>query len=216
MHSVSKGFLGECGRRGGYVEFHNIPEDVIAELYKTASVSLCSNVNGQVMTALMCSPPQPGDAAFDQYSAEKEAILSSLKRRARILVQAFRGMEGVSCQDTDGAIPASPPPRALPSNAPLTRVLAAGALYVFPKIHLPPRALEAAAEAGKAPDAFYCLSLLDETGVVVVPVRAKREGMDGPPDTLPARTDSHPVPRAGLWVRPARGQLPLPHHHSAA
>lgn len=178
MHSVSKGFLGECGRRGGYVEFHNIPEDVIGELYKTASVSLCSNVNGQVMTALMCSPPKPGDDAFDQYSAEKEGILDSLKRRARILVRAFRGMGGVSCQDTDGALLLRLPRWPYPA-LPLT-LAPSGALYVFPKMQLPQRAIEAAAEAGKAPDAFYCLSLLDETGVVVVPVRASAPPLRGP------------------------------------
>jgi alanine transaminase len=41
FHSVSKGFLGECGRRGGYVEFHNFDPDVIDQLYKLASISLC-------------------------------------------------------------------------------------------------------------------------------------------------------------------------------
>ena len=34
---------------------------------------------------------------------------------------------------------------------------------------MPPRAIAAAAAAGKAPDAFYCMRLLDQTGVVVVP-----------------------------------------------
>lgn len=33
--------LGECGRRGGYFEVVNWPEDVIAQLYKLASISLC-------------------------------------------------------------------------------------------------------------------------------------------------------------------------------
>ena len=40
---------------------------------------------------------------------------------------------------------------------------------MFPRIRLPPRAVAAARAAGKAPDAFYCLALLDATGVVVVP-----------------------------------------------
>lgn len=47
LHSVSKGFFGECGRRGGYIElstaFH---ADVKATLYKMASVNLCSNLDG--------------------------------------------------------------------------------------------------------------------------------------------------------------------------
>jgi alanine transaminase len=39
-------------------------------------------------------------------------------------------------------------------------------MYVFPQIRLPPRAIEAARAAGKQADAFYCLSMLDSTGVV--------------------------------------------------
>ena len=30
-HSVSKGFYGECGRRGGYVEIVNVDEDAIED-----------------------------------------------------------------------------------------------------------------------------------------------------------------------------------------
>ena len=61
FHSVSKGFVGECGRRGGFVELHNIDADVKAELYKLCSVSLCSNVPGQLMVGLMVNPPAEGD-----------------------------------------------------------------------------------------------------------------------------------------------------------
>ena len=58
FHSISKGFYGECGRRGGYVELLNLPKDVFAELVKLASIDLCSNLNGQICTALMMNPPQ--------------------------------------------------------------------------------------------------------------------------------------------------------------
>ncbi len=58
FHSISKGFYGECGRRGGYVEMVNTPKDVFAELVKLASIDLCSNLNGQICTALMMQPPQ--------------------------------------------------------------------------------------------------------------------------------------------------------------
>ena len=145
FHSVSKGFLGECGRRGGYVEMVNFDADVKNELYKLASVNLCSNVDGQIMAALMCSPPEEGTESFALYNEERTGILESLKRRAVKLVAAYRQMEGVSCNDADGA------------------------LYLFPKITLPEKAIAAAKAAGKAPDAFYCLTLLDETGIVCVP-----------------------------------------------
>ncbi len=38
-----------CGRRGGYMELINIDPDVKMQLYKMASISLCSNVEGQIM-----------------------------------------------------------------------------------------------------------------------------------------------------------------------
>merc|ERR1712146_834342 len=55
-HSTSKGYLGECGMRGGYYEAVNIDPQVMDELYKVASVSLCSNLTGQVMVELMVNP----------------------------------------------------------------------------------------------------------------------------------------------------------------
>ena len=33
-HSISKGVTGECGRRGGYFELTNFPEEIIALVYK--------------------------------------------------------------------------------------------------------------------------------------------------------------------------------------
>jgi len=42
-------------------------------------------------------------------------------------------------------------------------------MYLFPKINLPPKAVEAAKKAGKNPDDFYCLELLDSTGICTVP-----------------------------------------------
>ena len=58
MHSISKGFYGECGRRGGYVELVGWPADVAAEFYKLASINLCSNLNGQICMALVMNPPK--------------------------------------------------------------------------------------------------------------------------------------------------------------
>jgi aspartate/methionine/tyrosine aminotransferase len=42
-------------------------------------------------------------------------------------------------------------------------------MYSFPQIRLPPRAIQAAKSAGKAPDVFYCLNLLEATGISTVP-----------------------------------------------
>lgn len=59
-----------------------------------------------------------------------------------------------------------------------------GAMYLFPTIKLPPKAITAAAAAGRAPDEFYCLNLLDATGVCVVP----GSGFGQKTDTLHFRT----------------------------
>ena len=42
------GVIGECGMRGGYMQTTNIDESTHEQLYKLASISLCSNVTGQV------------------------------------------------------------------------------------------------------------------------------------------------------------------------
>lgn len=42
-------------------------------------------------------------------------------------------------------------------------------MYSFPQIRLPPKAIEAAKRAGKVPDVFYCLKLLEATGISTVP-----------------------------------------------
>ena len=145
IHSTSKGFTGECGRRGGYLELLGFDEGVRGELYKLASLSLCSNTLGQILVGLQCNPPAPGEPSHARYAAERDAILASLRRRAQTLIRGLNALEGASCQTAEGA------------------------MYAFPTISLPPGAVRAAAAAGKAADVFYCLALLDETGVVVVP-----------------------------------------------
>lgn len=46
---------------------------------------------------------------------------------------------------------------------------AEGAMYLFPRIKLPEKAIEAAKKVNMAPDTFYALKLLDDTGLVFVP-----------------------------------------------
>lgn len=145
FHSISKGFFGECGLRGGYFECFGIPAEVKQQLYKLASISLCSNTVGQIAMGLMVQPPKPGDASYELYQTERDGILSSLHRRAEILSQSLNKLEGVSCNAIDGA------------------------LYAFPTITLPAKLVEAAKEKGIEADAFYCSELLEQTGIVLVP-----------------------------------------------
>lgn len=145
FHTVSKGTYGECGLRGGYMEMHNCDPDAVAEIYKIASINLSPNVPGQVALGLMVNNPKPGDYSYKQFVGEKQALLESLKRRARLITDAFNSLEGVICQETEGA------------------------MYSFPRITLPQAAIDAAKVKGKEPDVMYCLELLDETGISCVP-----------------------------------------------
>lgn len=51
----------------------------------------------------------------------------------------------------------------------VTCTKAEGAMFVFPSVHLPKKAIAAAEESNTEPDAFYALRLLENTGIVVVP-----------------------------------------------
>jgi alanine transaminase len=48
FYSTSKGYMGECGARGGFMEVINMDEFVKAQLSKLVSVRLCSAALGQV------------------------------------------------------------------------------------------------------------------------------------------------------------------------
>ena len=45
----------------------------------------------------------------------------------------------------------------------------AGAMYAFPRLHLPNKAIAKAKEVGQAPDVFYAFQLLENTGICIVP-----------------------------------------------
>eukprot|EP01116_Phalansterium_solitarium_P022553 TRINITY_DN7488_c0_g2_i1.p1 TRINITY_DN7488_c0_g2~~TRINITY_DN7488_c0_g2_i1.p1 ORF type:complete len:515 (-),score=233.51 TRINITY_DN7488_c0_g2_i1:386-1930(-) len=145
FHTISKGFLGECGQRSGYVEVVGVSDEVRAQLYKLASVLLCPNTAGQILMDVMVNPPKPGEASYELYVKERDAIYESLKRRATKLVSFLNAQKNVSCNAAEGA------------------------MYAFVNVQLPPKAVAAAAAAGMRPDDFYAISLLEQTGICVVP-----------------------------------------------
>jgi len=108
FHSISKGFLGECGHRGGYMEIRNVPTNVLDQITKLQSISLCSNLPGQVITYLMVSPPKPGDQSFETYRRERNTILSDLTIRAKIMEEGLNSIPGYHCQPIEGAMYAFP------------------------------------------------------------------------------------------------------------
>lgn len=168
FHSVSKGFLGECGHRGGYFEIRNIPEDVFEQIIKLQSVSLCSNVDGQIVTYLMVNPPKPGDESYELYQKEKDGIMNELKFKSNLLGTELNKIEGMSTE------------------------VPAGAMYAYVKFELPhkkgvdPSTMneEERLKYEAMRDNAYCMSLLEETGICVVP----GSGFGQMPGTLHFRT----------------------------
>ncbi|KAL0429959.1 UNVERIFIED_CONTAM: Alanine aminotransferase 2, mitochondrial [Sesamum radiatum] len=115
FQSVSKGYYGECGKRGGYMEVTGFSPEIREQIYKLASVNLCSNISGQILASLVMNPPKQ-------------------------LEDAFNSLKGVTCSRAEGA------------------------MYLFPNIDLPKKAIEAAKAVNTAPDAFYARRLLNATG----------------------------------------------------
>ena len=145
FHSISKGVFGECGRRGGYMEIVGFDPVVMDHLYKLVSSKLCATVSGQIMTSLMCRGPSPGDESYQSHEDEKVAVFQSLKRRAKLVGEGLNSIPGFSCQPAQGA------------------------MYVFPRVELPIAAVKQAHANGIAPDTVYAISLLERTGICVVP-----------------------------------------------
>jgi len=145
FHSTSKGVLGECGMRGGYMELTNIDDDGYEQIYKLQSIDICPTTTGQIVVDLMCNPPQKGDESYELYSKEYKTQYESLRKRAVIINEELNKIEGIKCQRVSGA------------------------MYAFPKIDIPPKAIAVAKEHNMAPDAFYCWQLLETKGICVVP-----------------------------------------------
>ncbi|XP_043660925.1 alanine aminotransferase 1 isoform X2 [Drosophila teissieri] len=143
--STSKGYLGECGIRGGYMEVLNLDPKVKAMLTKSITAALCSTTAGQVAVSALVNPPQPGEPSYELYKKERDAILAALKERAELVHKALNSFEGYTVNPVQGA------------------------MYVFPQIEIPPKAVEAAKAKGMAPDVFYAFELLETSGICIVP-----------------------------------------------
>lgn len=144
FHSISKGVTGECGRRGGYFEVVNVPGETVALLYKMVSVGLCPPISGQIGVDSMLRPPRAGSPSYDLWKKQTDTIHAALASRSITMAKRLNELPGMSC---------SPSP---------------GALYLFPRLHLPEGAVKAAKDAGRTPDGFYAHALLDKTGICVV------------------------------------------------
>lgn len=166
FHSTSKGYYGECGHRGGYMEMRNISDEVLAQFIKLHSISLCSNVDGQLATYLVVSPPQKGEESYELFIKERDGILNELKTKAEILGNELSKIDGMEVD------------------------IPQGAMYAFVKLNLPHTkdVSKMTPDEWNAYDAKrdsdYCMALLEETGICVVP----GSGFGQLPGTLHFRT----------------------------
>ena len=143
--STSKGYMGECGLRGGYAELVNIDPDVRAMLKKSLSAKLCPSVVGQACMDVVVNPPQPGEESYEEFIAEKSAALLSLSDRAKLVSDTLNLIEGFSCNTVQGA------------------------MYAFPQLHLPEKVIAKAEANGQAADVYYAFQLLENTGICIIP-----------------------------------------------
>lgn len=76
--------------------------------------------------SLKVNPPKSGEESFALYSKERDTIFESLKRRALKLSKFFNTLEGVTCNDAQGA------------------------MYLFPQVKLSKKAVAAAQAQGNS------------------------------------------------------------------
>jgi alanine transaminase len=141
---------------------------VMAELVKLQSIGLCANVSGQIAVYVMVSPPVEGEESWAQYVKERDGILGALKAKADLLGRGINAIEGMSLE------------------------MPQGAMYGFVRIQLPPEpdvdvgamTAEERRTYEAQRDCDYCLKLLEETGICVVP----GSGLGQVPGTYHLRT----------------------------
>uniref|UniRef100_A0A8C9T566 alanine transaminase n=1 Tax=Scleropages formosus TaxID=113540 RepID=A0A8C9T566_SCLFO len=139
FHSTSKCYMGECGFRGGYMEVINMDPDVKVQLTKLVSVRLCPPVPGQALLDVVVNPPRPGEPSFNTYIKERTSTLQVLAEKAWLTEEVFNTVPGITCNPVQGA------------------------MYSFPRI------TQITGNLLLAPDMFYCMKLLEETGICLVP-----------------------------------------------
>lgn len=157
FNSISKGYTGECGVRGGYMEFHNFDKDVLAQIHKIRDA--CSvNAAGSIAVAVLCDPPSYENcskATADQFFKERDAILSGLAKKAQMTVEVLNQCTNIECPDIGGA------------------------MYAFPRVNLPQSVLDLAKKANQEASEYFCREMLEATGIITVP----GSGFGQDPDT---------------------------------
>ncbi|CAK1544806.1 unnamed protein product [Leptosia nina] len=143
--TCSKGWAAECGLRGAFLELTRLSPPVRSVFAASRGVMQCPTVLGQCVLDCIVRPPRRGETSFAQWREEREKIARLLAERASTAYSTFNDIPGYSCNPIEGS------------------------MFAFPQVEIPALAQEEAADLDMSPDEFYCLRLLEETGVCVVP-----------------------------------------------
>uniref|UniRef100_A0A4W3GL60 alanine transaminase n=1 Tax=Callorhinchus milii TaxID=7868 RepID=A0A4W3GL60_CALMI len=135
------GVCYRCGIRSSFMEVVNLDSEVQTVLDCISSISDCS-IYAQIVIDVFADPPQPGDPSYQLF------IMAIRRRQAdhALLIETILNSEvGIYCCPIQGGV------------------------FAYPRIHIPPKALEAA-QVGLShlTDVFYCTRLLEETGILVL------------------------------------------------
>uniref|UniRef100_A0A8C3T9H5 alanine transaminase n=1 Tax=Chelydra serpentina TaxID=8475 RepID=A0A8C3T9H5_CHESE len=144
FYSLSKGFAAEGGFRAGFFELVNI-DPAIMKCFCSWGMSVYPLILGQVLLDALMEPPLPGDPSYQTFMAEKQAVLSDLAHKAQLAQEISSQVPGIRCNPVQGA------------------------MYSFPSIQIPARAVQEAQALGLEPDFFFCQKLLEATGIVLAP-----------------------------------------------
>jgi len=151
VFSLSKGFAGECGLRGGFIEVMNLDLRVKDKLEQLFTANSPPTTLAQVCLSALLNPPCPGEPSYELYCEEKSSIMRCFEENARIMSTFFNSLEAVKCVSIQGS------------------------MFCFPRFYFPKKFVERAKRAQIEPDVLYCLELLDKKGVAFFPGTAFKQ-----------------------------------------
>lgn len=143
--TASKGWVAEAGLRAGWAELARLAGAAAAALRIARAAQQCPSVLGQCVLHCLVKPPALGEPSHEKFRREINLIQNTLAERTASAHEALNSISGYYCNPIEGS------------------------MFAYPRFEIPQKAQEAASEAGMTPDEFYCLRLLEETGICVVP-----------------------------------------------
>ncbi|XP_073946732.1 alanine aminotransferase 2-like [Choristoneura fumiferana] len=142
--TASKGWAAECGARAALVDIPRLAPQARAAFEDARARAHCPSLLGQCALDCIVKPPAPGEPSYSQFSLERDVIQRALRERAAAAHRALNDIPTFSCNPIEAA------------------------MFAFPRFTIPARAHAAARARGVEPDEFYCMQLLEETGLCVV------------------------------------------------